>query len=220
MTVYFIGAGPGDPELITVKGQRLIRECPLVLYAGSLVPKEVVLTANPAAEIVNTADLSLDEIIARIRAARPDIALSSDFIVGFPGETEADFEATLDLIREVKFVQAYSFKYSPRPGTPASTRGEQVPEEVKTERLHRLQALLSEQSEAFNAACAGKVLPVLFDRKGRNAGQLLGRSPYLQPVHIDAGPDELLGHIAPVIIEQGFANSLRGRLAESEKVIA
>ena len=203
-----------DEELISAHGEveKLMPYLHLPVQSGS---DRILDQMNRQ----HTAETYL-EIIARIRAARPDIALSSDFIVGFPGETEADFEATLDLIREVKFVQAYSFKYSPRPGTPASTRGEQVPEEVKTERLHRLQALLSEQSEAFNAACAGKVLPVLFDRKGRNAGQLLGRSPWLQPVHIDAGPDELLGHIAPVIIEQGFANSLRGRLAESEKVIA
>ncbi|HUD51514.1 tRNA (N6-isopentenyl adenosine(37)-C2)-methylthiotransferase MiaB [Parvibaculum sp.] len=159
-------------------------------------------------------------IIARIRAARPDVALSSDFIVGFPGETEADFEATLALIREVKFAQAYSFKYSPRPGTPAATREAQLPEEVKTDRLHRLQALLAEQSEAFNRACAGKRLPVLFDRKGRAPGQLLGRSPYLQPVHIDGASEALLGKIATVEIEQGFANSLRGRLVETEAAYA
>jgi tRNA-2-methylthio-N6-dimethylallyladenosine synthase len=159
-------------------------------------------------------------LIERIRAARTDIALSSDFIVGFPGETEEDFEATLALIREVKFAQAYSFKYSPRPGTPAATRDEQLPEEVKTERLHRLQALLSEQSEAFNRSCAGRRMPVLFDRRGRAAGQLVGRSPYLQPVHIEAGADALLGRIAMVEIEQGFANSLRGRLAENEAVPA
>jgi len=167
----------------------------------------------------HTAETYLD-IIARIRAARPDVALSSDFIVGFPGETETDFEATLALIREVKFAQAYSFKYSPRPGTPAATREAQLPEEVKTERLHRLQALLAEQSEAFNRACAGKRLPVLFDRKGRAPGQLLGRSPYLQPVHIDGASEALLGKIATVEIEQGFANSLRGRLIETEAAYA
>ncbi len=203
-----------DEELISAHGEveKLMPYLHLPVQSGS----------DRILDLMNrqhTADAYV-EIIARIRAVRPDIALSSDFIVGFPGETEADFEATLDLIREVKFVQAYSFKYSPRPGTPASTRGEQIAEEVKTERLHRLQALLSEQSEAFNATCAGKIMPVLFDRKGRAPGQLLGRSPYLQPVHIDAGPDDLLGRIAPVIIEQGFANSLRGRLTESEKVIA
>ncbi len=156
------------------------------------------------------------DIVARVRAARADIALSSDFIVGFPGETEADFEATLSLIREVKFAQAYSFKYSPRPGTPAATRGGQLPEEVKTERLYRLQALLNEQQRSFNKSCAGLTLPVLFDRRGREAGQLVGRSPYLQSVHLDDAPERRFGEIAEVRIEEGFANSLRGRLVESE----
>ncbi|MDR3500729.1 MAG: tRNA (N6-isopentenyl adenosine(37)-C2)-methylthiotransferase MiaB [Parvibaculum sp.] len=163
----------------------------------------------------HTAEFYLD-IIARVRAARPDIALSSDFIVGFPGETEADFEATLTLIREVGFAQAYSFKYSPRPGTPAATREEQVPEELKAERLQRLQSLLNEQQEAFNKSCAGRTLTVLFDRRGREPGQLVGRSPYLQSVHLDHAPAHLLGEIADVRIEAGFANSLRGRLVASE----
>ncbi|HEX7776743.1 MAG TPA: tRNA (N6-isopentenyl adenosine(37)-C2)-methylthiotransferase MiaB [Parvibaculum sp.] len=163
----------------------------------------------------HTVEFYLD-IIGRVRAARPDVALSSDFIVGFPGETEADFEATLALIREVRFAQAYSFKYSPRPGTPAATRDGQLPEEVKTERLHRLQTLLNEQQQSFNEACAGRKLPVLFDRRGREPGQLVGRSPYLQSVHLDQAPAHFFGEIAEVEIEQGFANSLRGRLAESE----
>ncbi|MDO8290698.1 MAG: tRNA (N6-isopentenyl adenosine(37)-C2)-methylthiotransferase MiaB [Parvibaculum sp.] len=151
-------------------------------------------------------------LIEKIRAARPDIALSSDFIVGFPGETDADFEATLGLIREVGFVQAYSFKYSSRPGTPAATRDEQIAEEVKVERLQRLQALIGEQQVAFNRACAGRRLPVLFDRKGRTPTQLVGRSPYLQSVHIENAPASLFGQIAEIDIEEGFAQSLRGRL--------
>jgi tRNA-2-methylthio-N6-dimethylallyladenosine synthase len=155
-------------------------------------------------------------VIERVRTARPDIALSSDFIVGFPGETEADFEATLALIRAVGFAQAYSFKYSPRPGTPAAMRDGQLPEEVKSERLQRLQALLNDQQQDFNRSCAGRRLPVLFDRHGREPGQLVGRSPYLQSVHLDRAPAHLLGEIAEVEIEQGFANSLRGCLAESE----
>jgi tRNA-2-methylthio-N6-dimethylallyladenosine synthase len=159
-------------------------------------------------------------LIERIRAARPDIALSSDFIVGFPGETEADFEATLALIREVGFVQAYSFKYSPRPGTPAATREAQVADEIKAERLARLQALVGEQQLQFNRACAGRRLPVLFDRRGRNATQLVGRSPYLQSVHLDDAPAELFGQIAEIDIEEGFAMSLRGRLATNETVMA
>jgi tRNA-2-methylthio-N6-dimethylallyladenosine synthase len=156
------------------------------------------------------------KIIARIRAARPDIALSSDFIVGFPGETDADFEATLALIREVGFVQAYSFKYSPRPGTPAATSDDQIAEDVKAERLHRLQALVAEQQQRFNKSCAGRVMSVLFDRKGRTPDQLVGRSPYLQSVHLDQAPERLFGRIARIAIVDGFANSLRGRLDENE----
>jgi|TARA_Y100001933_G_scaffold255982_1_gene299888 tRNA-2-methylthio-N6-dimethylallyladenosine synthase len=159
-------------------------------------------------------------LVERIRAAKPDIAMSSDFIVGFPGETEEDFEATLSLIREVGYAQAYSFKYSPRPGTPASTEEDQLPEEVKSDRLQRLQALLGEQQIAFNRACAGRIMPVLFDRRGRGEAQLVGRSPYLQSVHIDDAPPHLFGQLVDVEIEEGHRNSLRGRLLEKEPVLA
>ncbi|MEQ8266246.1 MAG: tRNA (N6-isopentenyl adenosine(37)-C2)-methylthiotransferase MiaB [Parvibaculum sp.] len=159
-------------------------------------------------------------LIERIRAANPDIALSSDFIVGFPGETEEDFEATLALIRAVGFVQAYSFKYSPRPGTPAATQEDQVPEEVKSERLQRLQALLGSQQRAFNESCAGRVMPVLFDRRGRGDSQLVGRSPWLQSVHVGDAPEHLFGKLVDVMIEEGYQNSLRGRLCEEEAVVA
>ncbi len=129
-------------------------------------------------------------IVARLRAARPDLALSSDFIVGFPGESEADFAATLDLVRETGFAQAYSFKYSPRPGTPAAAMQgvEQVGEAVKAERLARLQALLGEQQLAFNRASVGRRLAVLFERPGRKPGQFIGRSPYMQSVHLAVHP--------------------------------
>ncbi|MBX3489826.1 tRNA (N6-isopentenyl adenosine(37)-C2)-methylthiotransferase MiaB [Parvibaculum sp.] len=159
-------------------------------------------------------------IIERIRAARPDIALSSDFIVGFPGETEADFEATLALIRAVGFAQAYSFKYSPRPGTPAANEEDQLPDAVKDERLQALQALLGEQQLAFNASCAGRTMPVLFDRRGRGETQLVGRSPYLQSVHVEDAPPHLFGKLVDVEIEDGHRNSLRGRLRENEFVPA
>lgn len=159
-------------------------------------------------------------LVERIRAAKPDIAMSSDFIVGFPGETEQDFEATLSLIREVGYAQAYSFKYSPRPGTPASTEEDQLPEEVKSDRLQRLQALLGEQQIAFNRACAGRIMPVLFDRRGRGEAQLVGRSPYLQSVHIDDAPAHLFGQLVDVVIEEGHRNSLRGRLFEKDPVLA
>jgi tRNA-2-methylthio-N6-dimethylallyladenosine synthase len=167
----------------------------------------------------HTADEYL-RLIDRVRAARPDIALSSDFIVGFPGETEADFEATLALIDAVGYGQAYSFKYSPRPGTPAANEEDQLPDEVKSERLQQLQALLGEQQLAFNASCAGRVMPVLFDRRGRGETQLIGRSPYLQSVHVEDAPAHLFGKIVDVIIEDGYRNSLRGRLRENETVTA
>ncbi|MDZ4380872.1 MAG: tRNA (N6-isopentenyl adenosine(37)-C2)-methylthiotransferase MiaB [Parvibaculum sp.] len=159
-------------------------------------------------------------LVERIRAANPGIAMSSDFIVGFPGETEEDFEATLALIRAVGYAQAYSFKYSPRPGTPAATGEDQLPEEVKSERLQRLQALLGEQQIAFNSACAGRTMPVLFDRRGRGENQLVGRSPYLQSVHVGDAPENLFGKLVDVEIEEGYRNSLRGRLLQKEPVLA
>lgn len=150
-------------------------------------------------------------LIERIRAARPDIAMSGDFIVGFPGERDGDFEKTLDLVREVGFASAFSFKYSRRPGTPASAMPGQVDEEVKAERLERLNQLLDEQQRAFNAAQVGKVLPVLFEKPGRHAGQIVGRSPYLQAVHCEGG-EQLLGKIVPVRIESAAKMSLGGAL--------
>ncbi len=151
------------------------------------------------------------KLVARIRAARPDIALSGDFIVGFPGETEADFQATLDVVREAGYAQAFSFAYSRRPGTPASAMLGQVPDEVKSDRLTRLQTLLESQQRAFNAAVVGRSLPVLFERPGRHPGQLVGRSPYLQGVHAEA-PDHLIGQIVPVRITDAARQSLSAAL--------
>ena len=151
------------------------------------------------------------KLVERIRAARGDIALSCDFIVGFPGETEADFTATLDLIRAVGFASAFSFKYSRRPGTPASAMPGQVAEEIKDERLARLNSLLMEQQLAHNAAQVGRTLPVLFERPGRHPGQILGRSPYLQAVHV-SGLEHLIGQIVPVAIGKAQMNSLTGDL--------
>ncbi len=149
------------------------------------------------------------DLIAKLRAARPDIALSSDFIVGFPGETEAEFEATLDLIRDVKFAQAFSFKYSPRPGTPAALLDKQIPEAVQDERLYKLQKLIREQQDAFNAATVGATVPVLYERAGRNAGQLIGKTPWLQAVHAQL-PDDAAGKVLPTRILASGANSLSG----------
>ena len=150
-------------------------------------------------------------LIERLRAARPDIAFSSDFIVGFPGESDKDFAATLALIREIGFAQAFSFKYSKRPGTPAAALPEQVPEAVKAERLAALQALLAEQQRRFNAAALGREMAVLFEKRGRHKGQLAGRSPYLQAVHAEA-PDALIGTVAPVRITALLPNSLAGEV--------
>jgi tRNA-2-methylthio-N6-dimethylallyladenosine synthase len=151
-------------------------------------------------------------IVERLRRVRSDIALSSDFIVGHPGEADADFEDTLRLVEGIGYAQAYSFKYSPRPGTPAAAMPNQVPDIIKSVRLERLQALLRSQQARFNGACVGRVLPVLFERAGRHRGQLVGRSPYLQPVHLAASPD-VLGTVAEVEIRSVEPNSLTGVLA-------
>jgi tRNA-2-methylthio-N6-dimethylallyladenosine synthase len=150
--------------------------------------------------------------VERLRRARPDLALSSDFIVGFPGESDEDFRATLDLVADIGFAQAFSFKYSPRPGTPAANAANQISEPVKTERLTALQALLRLQQQAFNQSCVGQVLPVLFEKPGRHQGQLVGRSPYLQSVHAEAGA-ERIGDIVPVRIRATQPNSLAGEIA-------
>jgi tRNA-2-methylthio-N6-dimethylallyladenosine synthase len=158
------------------------------------------------------------QLVARVREARTEIALSSDFIVGFPGETDADFEATLSLVREVEFAQAFSFKYSARPGTPAASQARQIPEDVKSARLAVLQDLLFAQQTRFNQACAGRVMPVLFEKAGRNAGQAVGRSPYLQPIHVE-GAIHLIGRIRDVRIDKVLPNSLRGILCHDEAVV-
>jgi tRNA-2-methylthio-N6-dimethylallyladenosine synthase len=148
--------------------------------------------------------------VEQLRQARPDLALSSDFIVGYPGESDLDFRATLDLVAEIGFAQSYSFKYSPRPGTPASVE-RQLPDPVKTERLATLQALLQQQQRAFNEAAIGSMMPVLFERSGRHAGQLVGRTPYMQSVHADADPSRI-GAILPARIVGLRSNSLTGMI--------
>jgi len=156
-------------------------------------------------------------IVEKLRAAVPDIALSSDFIVGFPGETDADFEATMTLVEEVRFIQAYSFKYSARPGTPAAlleSQAEfQVPEAVKAERLARLQALLNANTLDFNLRAVGKVYPVLFDRTGKSPGHLVGRSPFMQAVTVEA-EDHLLHTLQNVRILKAGPNNLHGELVQ------
>jgi tRNA-2-methylthio-N6-dimethylallyladenosine synthase len=146
-------------------------------------------------------------LVDRIREARPDIALSGDFIVGFPGESDADFEDTLRIVRDVTFVQAYSFKYSPRPGTPGAEMQLHVEESVKDERLQRLQALLTHQQHDFAAGLVGRATDVLIEKPGRQPGQWVGRSPWLMPVILDEKPGEI-GDIVDVRITRTGTNSL------------
>ena len=154
---------------------------------------------------------SYRRLIERIRAARPDIAMSGDFIVGFPGETDSDFEDTLRLINDVQYSQAFSFKYSPRPGTPAAGM-DQLPEDLKAERLLRVQEALAKSEKTFQQACLGKTMPVLLDRPGKFDGQMMGRSPYLQNVHLMVDADRR-GEIVPVTITEAHRSSLGGTLA-------
>ena len=154
-------------------------------------------------------------LIDRIRGARPDLALSGDFIVGFPGETDKDFADTMDLIECVEYAQAYSFKYSPRPGTPAADASEMVPAEVASARLQELQGLIKTQQKRFNTACIGRSMSVLLEKPGRNPGQLVGRSPWLQAVQVDA-PATLQGEICDVVISAAGNNSLFGDLQSNK----
>ncbi|GGL68494.1 tRNA (N6-isopentenyl adenosine(37)-C2)-methylthiotransferase MiaB [Wenxinia marina] len=159
----------------------------------------------------HTADAYL-RLVERIRAARPDILLSSDFIVGFPGETDADFEDTLALVRAVGFGASFSFKYSPRPGTPAAERGNQVPAEVMDDRLQRLQALITSQQRAAQDGMVGRTVEVLFEKPGRLPGQMVGKSGHLHAVHVLA-PEAIRGQIRPVRITESGPNSLGGEVA-------
>jgi tRNA-2-methylthio-N6-dimethylallyladenosine synthase len=155
-------------------------------------------------------DLFLD-IVDRLRRARPDLALSSDFIVGFPGESDADFDDTMRLIDQVGFASAFSFKYSRRPGTPGAALPDQIPESVKSARLAALQALLGQQARAFNASKVGATVPVLFAETGRKPGQIVGKTPWLQSVYAE-GNARLIGHIVDVRLIEGHANSLAGEI--------
>jgi len=196
---------PADMDDGLITAHREVRELMPFLHLPVQSGCDRILTAMNRR---HTAD-DYRRLAGRLREARPDIGLSSDFIVGFPGETDADFDDTLKLVKDIEFVQAYSFKYSPRPGTPAALMEDQVPDEVKNRRLSELQALLNAQQLAFNRVCVGRVMPVLLDRRSREPGQLVGRSPYMQAVHMDA-PDDRLGTIQPIRINAAHANSLTG----------
>lgn len=155
------------------------------------------------------------QIIDKLRSKRSDIAFSSDFIVGFPGETDADFKATLEMVKQVKFAQAYSFKYSPRPGTPAANIAEQVPEQVQSERLQELQDLITKQQIEFNKWMIGKIVPVLFTRRGREAGQIHGKTTYMQSIHVNA-PEKFTSLIMNVEIKEAFQNGVSGIMSDSQ----
>jgi tRNA-2-methylthio-N6-dimethylallyladenosine synthase len=194
-----------DDELIEAhaSNEKLMPYLHLPIQAGS----DRVLKAMNRGHTAST----YFKIIERVRAARPDIAMSGDFIVGFPGETEEDFEATLAAVQEVKYASAFFFKYSPRPGTPAAERDDQVPDEVKADRLSRLRALLEAQRNTFNAACLGRQLPVLLEKPGRRPGQIVGRSPYLQPVYMDDS-GLAIGQIVETVIDGVGATSLSAHI--------
>lgn len=155
------------------------------------------------------------KIIDKLKTANPQIGMSSDFIVGFPGETDKDFKDTLDVVNYVKYIQAFSFKYSKRPGTPAALMADQIEEKVKKERLEILQTLLFEYQDKFNHSCIGKTMPVLFESKGRHAGQLIGRTPYMQNLHATLGKDNL-NKIINIKITEATTNSLSGEIISTE----
>ncbi|MEZ5896293.1 MAG: tRNA (N6-isopentenyl adenosine(37)-C2)-methylthiotransferase MiaB [Parvularculaceae bacterium] len=195
-----------DHSLIAALGEepKLMPYLHLPVQSGSDKLLEAMNRGHTASDYLS--------LIERIRAARPDIAISGDFIVGFPGETDEDFQATLALAEAVGYASAYSFKYSRRPGTPAAVMGRQIGEAEKSRRLDALQALLKDQRDAFCATLLGRTLPVLFERPGRQAGQLIGRSPYLQSIHA-AAPQSMIGQIAPVVVTAVTPNALSGELA-------
>ncbi len=192
-----------DDDLIALHGDepKLMPYLHLPFQAGSNRILHAMNRKHTAADYA--------ELVDRIRAARPDIAMSTDIIVGFPGETDADFEETLALVRSIGFARAFSFKYSARPGTPAANLPHQVPDKVARERLHLLQRLIEEEASAFDAATVGRRLEVLFERRGRKPGQIAGRSPYLQAVHGN-GAEHLIGQIVDVDIVSAGPNSLTG----------
>ena len=159
------------------------------------------------------------DVIARLRASRADLAFTSDFIAGFPGETEDDFRATLALVEEVGFATAYSFTYSPRPGTPAAEMGDQIPPGEQAERLQRLQAVITRQWRAFNAQSLGRTVEVLLEKPGKLPGQLVGRTPYLQAVQVMA-PPAMIGSLVPVTITEIGSNTLFGALPQEQRVLA
>lgn len=210
--IRYTTSHPHDMTDALVKVHGDVKECMPYLHLPVQAGSDRILKAMNRSH--NTA--SYKKVIADLRKIKPDLALSGDFIVGFPGETDEDFEQTMELVREVTYAQAYSFKFSPRPGTPAASMEDQIDEGVKSERLTRLQALLKEQQTAFNKSVVGKTLPVLIENSGKSTGTAFGRSPYMQAVQVkigDAKLDELYGKIVDVVIEEGGPFNIQGVLA-------
>lgn len=199
-------------QLVRVHGD--VKECMPYLHLPVQSGSDKILKAMNRTH--NSA--SYKKTIAQLRAVRPDLALSGDFIVGFPGESDEDFEETMDLVREVKYAQAYSFKYSPRPGTPAAIMENQIDEDIKSERLTRLQALLKTQQIEFNKSVVGRVLPVLLENTGKTSGAAFGRSPYMQAVQVSlegADISKILGTIVNVLIKEAGPFNIQGILVKS-----
>jgi tRNA-2-methylthio-N6-dimethylallyladenosine synthase len=210
--IRYMTSHPKDmnDDLIAAHGgvAKLMPFLHLPLQSGSDRILELMNRKHTAAEYLDT--------VASVRKARPDIAFSSDFIVGFPGEKDEDHQQTIDLVKQVGFASCYSFKYSPRPGTPGAAMGGIVPETVKDTRLHELQALLFAQQLEYNQSGVGKTMPVLFDRKGEKDGQLQGKSPWMQSVYVTA-PARLYGEIIDVTVEKAFQNGMAGAIVTNEK---
>lgn len=214
--IRYTTSHPRDMDAELIAAHRDIPECMPYLHLPVQSGSDKILEAMNRK---HTAERYF-EIIDQLREAKPDLALSSDFIVGFPGETDEDFEATMELVRRVNYAQAYSFKYSPRPGTPASVMETQVEESVKSARLAELQKLLGQQQTAFNEKSVGKTMDVLFEREGKEPGQYVGRSPYLQAVHVNVMKNNsMLDDRADTTYTQGH-ESLMGKLVKVEIVEA
>jgi tRNA-2-methylthio-N6-dimethylallyladenosine synthase len=215
LRIRYMTSHPGDMTegLIAAHGdvERLMPFLHLPVQSGSDRILKAMNRSHSAAHYLS--------IIERVRKVRPDIAVSGDFIVGFPGESEADFAATLTLVEQVGHASAFSFKYSPRPGTPAATMADQIAPEIMDERLQRLQALINTQQAAFNAASVGKRTDILLERKGKLAGQLIGKSPWLQSVHV-ISPDTSVGDMIDVDLVSAGPNSLAGELVTKERYAA
>lgn len=213
-TIRYMTSHPRDVDDSLIAAHRDIEKLSPFLHLPVQSGSDIILKAMNRK---HTREFYLG-LIDKFRKARPDMAFSSDFIVGYPGEKDQDFQQTLDLVREVSYAQSYSFKYSPRPGTPAWTLEYQVPEDVKDARLQELQTLILSCQKKFNERLLNQTMRVLFEKKGKLQGQILGKSPYMQSVHVIA-PERLIGHYVDVKIMETYNNSLTGTVVTSDNGI-